>query len=788
MRYLLSALLTVGGLLGDCRLTAADSVRPVWTEEAENVATPAGMRSGAAIVDDPAASGGRALRIPYQAEAKGWSVVFGAPRMAMRGPVLFTFWLRGENLPPLIPGLVLTLVAHDKTTGQWAHYRETRVYGVNLESQGYTPITLGLDVPWTADTYGPEVILQWDAPPKDVAPVIYLDKVAIAVPACDVPRVLEIAPAKIRYQPEETVTVRTSLINPTAGAIEGTLVAQELRAADSCREVFRSNVALDAGEEKQLTFSYRLGPEEYGREIRARLLLGQQEVATARDYFAVSKLPLWVAGGSSGDRSYRPANNGAGSFYVAPASAQESWRGVQYWRKMRRIYFEFFSWAPGDISDLAPADDVFPGGEGRLVYRSRQTIREQNRMLKSVGMWPVSYVNGTCWAESGYRLFQQHPEWFLYDANGEVGGYEMDGREAYRRQDDADFDPQSYNHIFFQACLNHSMPAVQEYVARQFIKCGKEMGFSGVRLDVRYLEVYPGERGLDGQEVAATYPEADRISAAAVQRIKALVRQELPEFTFGYNYAAPEEVKDMMETFQERCAGGAWMLDELPCTYQEKSSPYHVWSAYVRRMMSWGDRVNKLGGVYNPYDFNRGSMEYPIDLIYSAIFRVICGGRDYGGWYGNSRQPIGDLGAFTTRFSEFLHSTSRAWIPEVQGEIEVTTGSSAPLWWRDMCFWSQTSDGRRCLQVNLVNPPKAAEVLENPRSEINPPVRDVTVTCAPIDGRKPQAAYLLTSEPDELVELNDVRIVKLELSAADADRVSVVVPSVLFWKMVVFQW
>ena len=58
-------------------------------------------------------------------------------------------------------------------------------------------------------------------------------------------------------------------------------------------------------------------------------------------------------------------------------------------------------------------------------------------------------------------------------------------REMFRRKDDASFDPQTnYSHIFFQACLNHSLPAVQEYVARQFINCGKVMGFSGVRLDV----------------------------------------------------------------------------------------------------------------------------------------------------------------------------------------------------------------------------------------------------------------------------------------------------------------
>ena len=51
-------------------------------------------------------------------------------------------------------------------------------------------------MPWTAETYGPEVILQWDAPPKGVAPVMYLDKAEIAVPVLDAPRVLEVSPGE----------------------------------------------------------------------------------------------------------------------------------------------------------------------------------------------------------------------------------------------------------------------------------------------------------------------------------------------------------------------------------------------------------------------------------------------------------------------------------------------------------------------------------------------------------------------------------------------------------------
>jgi hypothetical protein len=48
--------------------------------------------------------------------------------------------------------------------------------------------------------------------------------------------------------------------------------------------------------------------------------------------------------------------------------------------------------------------------------------------------------------------------------------------------------------------------------------------------------------------------------------------------------------------------------------------------------------------------------------------------------------------------------------------------------------------------------------------------------------------YLLTSEPFELAGLNDVQVVPLDLVDAGDGRTAVTVPSVLFWKMVVFQF
>jgi hypothetical protein len=240
----------------------------------------------------------------------------------------------------------------------------------------------------------------------------------------------------------------------------------------------------------------------------------------------------------------------------------------------------------------------------------------------------------------------------------------------------------------------------------------------------------------------------------------------------------------MRLTMKERCAGGGWMLDEVPAGYQEKTSPYHVWKVYMRRMTSWGDQVRKWGGIYNPFDFRRGGALYVVDNIYSTIFRLIGSGRF--GCYTNSRLPMGDLGTFATRYSELLFGANLDWLPKINGEVSVK--AAAPVWWEDMVYWNKSAEGKRQLIVHLVNPPVASEVEENPQSKLNPPVRNIEVTCAPLNGQKPSAAYLLMAEPMEAEGKNEVKAVKLEMREVGGGKVGVTVPSVIFWKMVVFEY
>ncbi|OPZ80396.1 MAG: hypothetical protein BWY76_03374 [bacterium ADurb.Bin429] len=114
--------------------------------------------------------------------------------------------------------------------------------------------------------------------------------------------------------------------------------------------------------------------------------------------------------------------------------------------------------------------------------------------------------------------------------------------------------------------------------------------------------------------------------------------------------------------------------------------------------------------------------------------------------------------------------------------------TDTPLWWRDMVYWNRATDGSRQLLVNLVNPPKAEEVEENPTSELRPPVRDIMVTCAPLNGKRPKAAWLLAAEPMEPTEQPALRQIPLLMKLQPNNHVTVTVPSVIFYKLVVFQY
>ncbi|HEY3418212.1 MAG TPA: hypothetical protein VGM23_15145, partial [Armatimonadota bacterium] len=421
--------LALGLLLWLAGLTSATGVTPVlWQAEMETLVQGDWTKT-VQVADDPAASGGKAARIPYQSTGN-WTWVFSTAKITLQGKALFTFYVRGENLPPISHGMSVTLVAHDPETRNWAYQTQTVIYGINLQPDGYTAITLPLDVAVTATTYPYlSVLFRAPAPPEGVAPALYLDRMEVRSQTYTAPIITSTAATRPRFAPNGTATVRVTLANPTDRDFTGTLAGEERWNYIDHRPTFTQPVALQAGETREVTANWQLGPEEYGREIAVELRAGNTVADRGSALFSVSRTPNWLS---------------------VSGGAEER---LEYW-----------DWSPSDLANLAPTEPVFCSSWDIMMYRG--TAREKKIIAdhQAKGRWVESYILGTPISDGGYRLFAAHPDWFLYDAHGELSNYNMQMRERYQQRHLVDFNPHTASTMFFLGALNHSLPAVQEYI------------------------------------------------------------------------------------------------------------------------------------------------------------------------------------------------------------------------------------------------------------------------------------------------------------------------------------
>jgi len=89
--------------------------------------------------------------------------------------------------------------------------------------------------------------------------------------------------------------------------------------------------------------------------------------------------------------------------------------------------------------------------------------------------------------------------------------------------------------------------------------------------------------------------------------------------------------------------------------------------------------------------------------------------------------------------------------------------------------------------VHLVNSPVVEELEEDPESHVRPPLIDVVVTCGRLKIKLPSRVWLVTAEPLNPDGEPAVQRVELKQDVKE-DWSEVTVPSVLYWKTVVFEF
>ena len=214
---------------------------------------------------------------------------------------------------------------------------------------------------------------------------------------------------KVRYSENEAASTEATLTNETNKAITGTIVATMILGLDSRRELARvGDFSIESGESKKWRFNYNVGPETYGRAIEVEFLDGAgNSIDRWQEYYGVAE-----------------------EFFRIHQHCYQT--KSEYWDEDHFTFYynqsHYFAHEPTALG-MVPFDaEQYIAGQ--VGYRISVPLRKaQIARNKQIGVATTFYSIGCFDSQMGYEQVRKHPEFILYDANGQpavdplYGGY-----------------------------------------------------------------------------------------------------------------------------------------------------------------------------------------------------------------------------------------------------------------------------------------------------------------------------------------------------------------------------
>ena len=221
--------------------------------------------------------------------------------------------------------------------------------------------------------------------------------------------IVDVRSNKLRYNEYERASTTATLVNQTAKTVTGTLRAKMIVDLDAVRNLAQvQTFTIKSGATRKWTFAYNVGPETYGRAIEVELVDGkgtrldkwQEYYAVAREFFRVHQHSYQVRG--------------------------------KYWAEDPHIFYfnqtHYFAHEPTGLGVEPFKAEVYLTGQ--TGYRINVAFRKaQIAFNKAQGILSTFYAIGSFDGQMGYEQARQHPEFLLYDPNGQpavdplYGGY-----------------------------------------------------------------------------------------------------------------------------------------------------------------------------------------------------------------------------------------------------------------------------------------------------------------------------------------------------------------------------
>lgn len=551
---------------------------------------------------------------------------------------------------------------------------------------------------------------------------------------------------KVHYLPTEKVTATASLNGLTAGG-DFQFVAEILTESDEVREVFKRDITLAPGKIDAVKFEFSLdGKREFGHELRCTITQGGKRVHDNSAVFGVSANVYRV--GITGE------HGGANKAYFSEDQAEKV---MQKNKDLYANYFECFSWAPSDYSDLTPDTEFFWSGQtqypGSITGFKNMMSAAHKRGIKG-----LAYVVAVSGGIEGYKSFRQNPSYYVREENfATLMSYFLE--RSWRNEFSMTGDDKNLQ-ISWQCYNDLSGSATPEglaFAADEIVRSAEQLGWDGVRWDAQWT--------------------------GHIAAVKDPVNKRRPGFIWGYNISMAMPGSEVFlpygdkANFAECAKDHGMMMDESVRDWSNTNFSPGTTRLYYDAICREADYIKRIDGYPLMITFDMGSR---LDVTLDVLWALAAGER-YTYMVSPGDFAYGSTAKFLTRFSAFVWDDT-ARIADAGKVVAVSVGKEPKgvlPWWDHSTWLRKSPDGKQQLLVNLVNPPGYAAFC----NRVQPPpatLENVTVSAPLPAGAKFVRA--LHVSPDLVDGQENIK------AESDGQRVSAIVPRVRAWSIVAFEF
>ncbi|MBQ9770292.1 MAG: hypothetical protein IJW23_00560 [Lentisphaeria bacterium] len=193
-----------------------------------------------------------------------------------------------------------------------------------------------------------------------------------------------IKPSRIRYNENDKGSVQYTLVNNTGAPLKGTLQITMRRGLHDEKTLKKASVTLKPGAQT-LTTSYNVGPETFGREIEVSFTSSKGTVVK-KEYFQVAK------------EFMRVMMHGTGKY---------------------QNFTHFFASETSDFGIKKTDDLEYLSAQPRYHMRWKSRLPWFRHLKRDRGFVTSFYQAKAFAAQQGIEEVRKHPEFILYDENGQ---------------------------------------------------------------------------------------------------------------------------------------------------------------------------------------------------------------------------------------------------------------------------------------------------------------------------------------------------------------------------------